>query len=259
MSVAQALIGYSGFVGGNLDRQASFGERYNSKNIEEIAGRRFDLVVCAGAPAAKWIANRNPAEDRACLNRLSAALGQVEARRFVLISTVDVYPDPVDVNEDSEIDESSLQPYGKHRRELERFVAERFPKALIVRLPGLYGRGLKKNAIYDFLNDNRLDLVPADGVFQFYNLHRLWSDIEVAEGGGLRLANFATEPVSVRDVAWHAFARRFENQPSSPAPRYDLRTRHAGLWGRTGPYLASREQVLDEIRSFVRSTREGIR
>ena len=49
-----ALIGYSGFVGGNLLRQRSFDACFNSSNIEAIAGRSFDLVVCAGAPAEKW-------------------------------------------------------------------------------------------------------------------------------------------------------------------------------------------------------------
>jgi hypothetical protein len=58
--MSSALIGHTGFVGGNLRRQGSYDELYNSKNIESIAERSFDLVVSAGAPAAKWIANREP-------------------------------------------------------------------------------------------------------------------------------------------------------------------------------------------------------
>ena len=49
----------------------------------------------------------------------------------------------------------------------------RFPGALIVRLPGLFGAGLKKNLIYDFVHDNRLDLIHPDGQFQFYDLERI--------------------------------------------------------------------------------------
>lgn len=255
MSTAQALIGHSGFVGGNLDRQTTFTERYNSKNIGDIAGRRFELVVSAGAPAAKWIANREPDADRAAIQRLRNALDRVETRRFILISSVDVYPHPIGVDEVTAIDPGALQPYGRHRLELEQFVAQRFPGALIVRLPGLFGRGLKKNAIYDFLNDNRLDLVHQDGVFQFYDLEHLWNDIEIAERGGLRLVNFATEPVSIADVSTHAFGKRFENHLPAPAPSYDVRTQHARLWGKHGPYLADKPQVLNEIRTFVESMR----
>lgn len=257
--MAQALIGFSGFVGGNLDRQASFSERYNSKNIDDIAGRRFDLVVSAGAPAVKWLANQEPEKDRAAIQRLREALDRIETRRFILISSVDVYAQPVGVDEDTAIDPATLQPYGRHRIELEQFVARRFPGALIVRLPGLFGRGLKKNAIYDLLNDNCLHLVHQDGVFQFYNLEHLWQDIQIAERGGLRSVNFATEPVSVAEMSTQAFGKRFENHLPAPAPRYDFHTKHAQLWGKSGPYLADKHQVLNEIRSFVESAQRSAR
>ena len=59
-----ALIGHSGFVGSNLARQTRFDSTYNSSNIESIAGQEFDLLVCAGVRAEKWIANANPDADR---------------------------------------------------------------------------------------------------------------------------------------------------------------------------------------------------
>ena len=49
MSVDAGLIGYSGFIGGNLARATRFDGLYNSKNIETIAGQSFGLLVCAGA------------------------------------------------------------------------------------------------------------------------------------------------------------------------------------------------------------------
>ena len=59
-----ALIGFSGFVGSTLLKQTHFSALYRSTNIHEIENRKFDVVVCAGAPAQKWIANRDPAVDR---------------------------------------------------------------------------------------------------------------------------------------------------------------------------------------------------
>jgi len=253
--VARALIGCSGFVGGNLQQQAKFSDLFNSKNIDSIAGRHFDLVIGAGAPAVKWLANKEPEQDRAALQRLMRPLESVTADRFVLISTVDVYPRPIDVDEDTRIDTAEAQPYGRHRLELEQFVRERFCDFLIVRLPGLFGPGLKKNVIYDFIHNNEVLKIHQDGVFQFYDLRRLWSDLEMVRRAGLALVNLATEPVGVRDVVQHAFGFTFENDLPAPAPRYDFHTRHADIWGRSGRYVYDRREVLDDIRSFVAEER----
>ena len=250
-----ALVGHTGFVGGNLAARARFDDLYNSSNIESIAGRSYALVVCAGAPGAKWIANRNPDEDRASIERLQAALSQVHAERFVLISTVDVYPHPVGVDERTPIDAESSTPYGRHRLALETFVARHHPGALIVRLPGLFGPGLKKNVLYDLNHENRLDLVHQDGVFQFYDLADLWHDVQKALDAGLTLVNFATEPVSVQEIAEKVFARRLANALPPPAPRYDFRTIHATSFGRQGPYLRSRGEILTAMSAFVAGER----
>ena len=98
-----ALIGYTGFVGGNILKQHSFEHLYNSKNIEEIQNKNFELIVCAAAPGTKWLANKEPENDMATIERLITNLKTVTAKKFVLISSIDVYS-PVDaVNEDTVI------------------------------------------------------------------------------------------------------------------------------------------------------------
>ena len=113
-----ALIGHTGFVGANLAAQHPFNTWYNSKNIEAVRGHRFELLVVSGMPAAKWVANRDPQADRAVLDRLWGCLRTVHADAVVVISTVDVYPHPLGVDEDTLIDPVLQQPYGKHRLEL---------------------------------------------------------------------------------------------------------------------------------------------
>jgi nucleoside-diphosphate-sugar epimerase len=243
-----ALIGHTGFVGGNLVRQHRFERCYNSRNIETIAGQDFDLLVCAGAPAAKWQANRFPDEDRACLGRLMTCLEQTRARRAILISTVDVFGAAAGVDEDSE--PTGATPYGQHRLELEHFMSRLFP-TLVVRLPGLFGPGLKKNAVYDLLHQNEVHKIDRRAVYQFYNLERLWSDICTAQRGGVSLVHFATEPVSMGDVARAAFGMELTGEPMAVPPRYDLRTRYDKLFGGAGGYLCSRQEVLEDLRAFV--------
>ncbi len=250
-----ALIGFSGFVGGNLREQGAFDDLYNTQNLDSIVGREYDLIVSAGAPAAKWIANQKPDEDMASLEKLMRALEGVHAKRFVLISTVDVYPAPVGVDENSAIDAARSQPYGKHRLQLEAFVGERFPGATRIRLPGLFGPGLKKNVVFDFLNQNRLDLVHQDGSFQFYDLANIWKDVQAASNAGLKVVNFATEPVTTMEVAQQVFGVDFHNTLPTPGPRYDFRTIHAAAFGKSGPYLYSKAEVLAGMKHFVASQR----
>lgn len=253
-----ALIGGSGFVGGTLRRQAHFDALYNSRDIETIDGQHFDLVVCAGAPAAKWIANKEPAADRANLAGLMRHLERVTARSFLLVSTVDVYPDPVGVDEASAIDPAAGSAYGRHRFELERFCRDRFG-ALVVRLPALFGAGLKKNAVYDLLHDNCLDLIQPRSSFQFYDLSRLWGDVERVRRAGVDIVNFAVEPVTLAEIGRVAFGRELPENPRTPVARYDFRTRHAALWGRSDGYAYGRDDVLRGLSAFVVAERDALR
>jgi nucleoside-diphosphate-sugar epimerase len=245
-----AIIGHTGFVGSNLIRQRKFDSFYNSQNIESIAGNKFDLIVCSGAPAMKWLANKEPVKDKDNLQRLMSSLGKVSAQRVVLISTVDVYPIPIEVNEDTEINMEILQPYGKHRLELEAFVEHNF-ESIIVRLPGLFGTGLKKNIIYDFLHNNIVDKIHKDSIFQFYNLDDLWQDIQKSIGYNLELVNFAAEPISVEEVASKAFGFEFTNQPDILPSKYNFKTKYSEMFGNTNGYICSQEKVVQDLKRFV--------
>lgn len=250
---ADALIGYSGFVGSSLLRQRAFDARFRSTDIAGVANRSFGLVVCAGAPAQKWIANREPVRDRAAIDALIAHLRSLVCESFVLISTIDVFSHPIGVDEQTPVDESGLHAYGLNRRMLEKFVAEHFPQSLVVRLPGLVGPGLRKNVIYDILNDHNLDVIDSRSVFQFYPMVNLWSDIETALRGGLRLLHLTAEPVSVGEVAREGFARSFAQHLAGTPAHYDMRTRHAALFGTVGAYQYSRRESLLAVRAYAQS------
>jgi len=244
------LIGQTGFVGSNLARQTKLDETYNSANIESIGGEEFDLLLCAGVRAEKWIANANPEADRAGIDRLIRALGTVKASRAILISSVDVFITPLDVDETTPVITTGLSPYGKNRYHLEQVFANRFD-AVVARLPGLYGAGIKKNIIHDFLRDHEIEKIDSRGVFQFYGLHRLWGDLQVALAKHLHVVHLPTEPVSVADVARVAFGREFTNHIVDRPARYDVRTRHAELFGGLGHYLENATAELEGIRLFV--------
>ena len=146
------LVGYTGFVGSNIAANHDFTWKINSKNKEEAFGKKPDLLVYAGLRAEKFLANKDPEADMATIMEAMEQIKKIKPKKLVLISTVDVYKNPVNVDEDTEIDTDGLLPYGANRYKLEQMVRETWEDALIIRLPGLFGKNLKKNFIYDFIH-----------------------------------------------------------------------------------------------------------
>ncbi len=253
--MADALIGYTGFVGSTLLAQHPFDEQFRSHNAGDMEGRHFRIVICAGAPGQKWLANRDPAADRGSIERLMRNLSRILCDRFVLISTVDVFTSPLGVDERSAIDDNGLAAYGRHRRLLEEFAIGRFARCMIVRLPGLVGAGLRKNVIFDLHNRKDLHSVDCRAVFQFYPTINLWRDIAIGLDHRLPILHLTAEPVSVEEAARIGFGRNFTNMlPAAPA-RYDMQSLHAGLFGGSGRYQCTKSQSLAAIRAFAQTER----
>lgn len=251
MTSDDALIGHTGFVGSNLRRQRDFGHLFNSTSIGEIDGGDFDDVVCAGVPAVKWSADQNPDEDRAGIEGLMAHLETIRARNFTLISTIDVYAAPLGVDERDAPVLEGLHAYGRNRAMLERFVADRFERHQIVRLPALFGHGLKKNAIYDLMHYNRVAVINPASSFQWYPLDRLAADLKRARELALALLNLATEPVGMEAIRGRCFAASVIGADAAPEAHYDMRTIHDAPLGGAAGYVMDKAGVLDAIGAFV--------
>ena len=146
------LVGYTGFVGSNIATKHQFDGVYNAKNVVESYGTNPELLVYSGVPAQKFIANQYPEEDFKVIEQAIDNIKKINPKKIVLISTIDIYKEPVNVDEDSKIELEDLQPYGKNRYYLEDWVKQNFEDYLIVHLPGLYGKNIKKNFIYDLIH-----------------------------------------------------------------------------------------------------------
>jgi hypothetical protein len=251
--MADALIGHTGFIGSTLLRQTPFDALYRSTDIGGIDGRSFETVVCAGAPAQKWIANREPAADRGKIECLISHLCTINCQIFILVSTVDVFKRPIGVDEDSPVDEVDLHPYGLNRRLLEKFVIQHFEGHLVLRLPGLVGPGLRKNIIFDFLHGNNTGSIDSRGVFQFYPMVNLWPDIKCALRAGLRVVHLTAEPVSVSEISELGFGRPFIQELNGAPAYYDLKTKHAKAFYSAGSYQYSKRETIMAVRAYAQS------
>lgn len=304
------LVGSTGFVGGNLLAKHTFAAECHSSDITAQYGTRPDLCVYAGVPAAMFLANADPEADLAVMRAARENIRQIAPKRLVLISSIAVLADSRGVYEDSPAqDIEALPAYGKNRLQLERWVREDFPDALIVRLPALYGAGIRKNFLFDLhtitpamlrpdkyselaaksplvksaytladngfyklngtvdpaalraffaANDfNALAFTDARSRYQFYNLGRLWSDMEAARAADLKLLHLCTPPVSAAEVYTAVTGKAdWHNELPKPPFDYDLRSRHAALLGGSGDYLCTKQQELDDITRFMRSWRD---
>lgn len=256
-----ALIGYTGFVGSNLLASHHFDDRYNSSNIHEIAGREYDLVVTAGNRADSHRINTHGEDDLREIDGLIDLVLQARIAKLVLISTVCVYPSGGAPDETTPLTPEGLTPYGANRLHQEIRFADAVDTT-IVRLPQLYGNGLKKGVVFDLLNDYRVEFIRPETEYQHYDVRRLWDDIDLALASGLTALNIATPALSNTELAREVFDRDISHQvpaaPESPfAQMYtrNMTTTHAGLFGGPDGYLSSRDAVIADLRSFVAAAR----
>lgn len=300
-----ALVGYTGFVGSNIYDTGSFDYVFNSGNIEEAYGIKPDLLIYAGMRAEKYLANSAPEKDMELVIQAEENISCIDPKKLVLISTIDIFKVPKDVDEESEVDTVNLHPYGYNRYQLELWVRKNYPNATIIRLPGLFGKNIKKNFIYDYINivpfmlkkQKMEELLFADGElskyyqlqdngfyrlnnvsekdkivlkdkfkkvgfsalnftdsrsrYQFYNLGRLWGDIQKAVKEDIKLWHPATEPVFASELYKYLTGEDFINELEGKPADYDYRTIYSNIFGGKNGYISDKSRVLEEIKAFI--------
>jgi nucleoside-diphosphate-sugar epimerase len=120
------------------------------------AGRRVDVVVCSAGSASKREAAGDPARDLdASVGVVYRAFRDFPCERFVLVSSVDVYPRASTLDgtrEDVAIDLSALPTYGFHKRLAELAVERAHDRWLVVRCGQMLGPGLAKGPVFDLVH-----------------------------------------------------------------------------------------------------------
>lgn len=248
MNFERTLLGHTGYVGETLKAQARFDGQFSRGNIVESKNTHSELLICSAAPAQKWWANANAAEDLENLQNLVSTLESMQAVRAVLISTVDVFDNPLEIDEDSTPVTSVQNSYGKNRSYLEHEFTRIFKESLVVRLPGLVGPGLRKNALFDLKNNNQTSNLNGASVFQFYPMEKLWADLTIAIDKKLELLHLTSEPISLEYIAESIFGTQLISLPDPVI--YNLQTKHADLWGKQSRFQYSAEQSLAAIRHY---------
>ncbi len=215
-----AIIGYNGFVGSFINEKINNSDNYNSSNIEDIRNKSYKTIYFAGLPAQKWLINQKPQEDLENINKIIDCLNTVTCEMFYLFSTIDVY----DKNNNQKITE---EPYGKNRFYFEQYVIGKYKNHRIIRLPALFGIGLKKNMIYDVINENQTEKINTNINYQWYNMHDLWHDIHVNVKTN-NIFNFFSPTINTKSIIENCFGQEKlkaleKNNFSANAKSYEIK------------------------------------
>ena len=98
-----------------------------------------------------------------------------------------------------------------------------------------------------------LNFTDSRSRYQFYDLSRLWDDIQVLLKEGVNLWNAAVEPVSAAEVYKFLTGSSFINELSVKPADYDYRSIHAGLFDGHEGYIYEKEEELNRIKDFIQS------
>ena len=251
-----AVLGFTGLVGSQISDANDDFAKINRENLDELFREEWGSLFISALPAEKWRANKFPDEDKANLDSLKHSLSRVAAQKVVLVSTVDVFGEPANVDENSFPVFSDASPYGQNRLDLELFVEAKFKESWIVRLPALVSKRLKKNLLFDIKHGRETKSVPINAEFQFYPLDRLVDDLRIVCSLSPGIYHLTSRPIEVMKLAteFNLEPKMFA-PPTLRAPKYDLRTVHASNWGVSGHYQVEAQESLAKIYEYLNDSK----
>jgi nucleoside-diphosphate-sugar epimerase len=246
------LIGSTGLVGTTLKETIKFDYEFNSKNLNNFLDNEYKdaELYLSCLPATKWLVNKNIQDDLKNIYNIIDIISKKSYKKVILISTIDVYCNSPFSSDESYAPNVEKLSYGTNRYLFEMLV-ENFvttDNLKIFRLPALYNKHIKKNIIFDLINNNNVNQINANSSFQWYNLDNLCNDIRLysALHPKRKVFNLFTEPLDSKEII-KLFPHHKPNVPFAPnRNEYDFKTN----LNKTG-YTISKDEVLNDIKKFI--------
>jgi len=247
------LIGNTGLIGKTLKDEIIFDYEFNSKNIHELLNLNInplvtDLYLCC-LPATKWIVNNDPQHDLNNILNILDIITKKEYNNIILYSTIDVYNGAPELSNETYIPNVSELNYGSNRLIFENLVKTtvRYNKLKIIRLPALFGKYLKKNILFDLINNNEIHKINYNSKFQWYNLENIITDTNsiLAIPDKITISNLFTEPLETSAILDIFNISKSDVDYITEPKIYNYTT----IFNNTG-YIKDKHTVLQEISKF---------
>lgn len=245
------LIGNTGLIGTTLKDSLSFDYEFNSSNIKKL--KDLDIpstadIYLSCLPATKWKVNQDPNGDLNNILDIIDILSTKTFRNIVLYSTIDVYENSVEHSNEDTVPTLPTLSYGSNRYLFELLVQNnlKYSKLVILRLPALFGKHIKKNVLYDLLNNNQVEKIQSKSTFQWYNLNKLVNDTEhfINTHETFLRVNLFSEPIDTSEIIKLFNDVKVNNKTKGASYNYQTKYSHNG-------YFTTANDILNEIRAFV--------
>ena len=250
MKIKCALIGYTGFIGSNLLNFNKSIVKFNSKNIDKIKNKKFDLVICAGTSSKIWLSKKKPIEDKRKIKSLINYLQTIKTEKFVLISTSEVYGTKKNCLETTKNLQNINSNYGLNRLMLENFVEKKFQNNFIIRLPIVYGKNFSKNCVYDLINKNEIHKLNGSDLIQIYNVANLKKDIKFVIKNKINKLNISSKPIKLGMLANKFFKIKLNNKKKFR--KINIKSIH----GKNNGYFFTQNKTYNDLSAFLKKTKK---
>jgi nucleoside-diphosphate-sugar epimerase len=168
------IVGANGFVGSAFVRYCNKNDlqfaSINRSNYADFIGRDCELLINAAGNSSKRLSLSEPLMDfEKNVKETFLSILDFNFKRYIYLSSVDVYNDcsnPLNNAETALINPASLSRYGLNKYMGELIVRKYIQNHLIIRLGGMVGPGLRKNAVFDILYGDRL-FVDKKSAYQY--------------------------------------------------------------------------------------------
>ncbi len=118
---------------------------------------------------------------------------------------------------------------------------------------GLLNGLTEKSALDQVVNDHgfsAINFTNPNSEFQFYNMGRLWTDIQLGIAQGLPVLHLSPEPIRAGDI-YEALTGNPMPDTAARVHTEDMRTGHGQIWDKAGPYGWNRAEVIAQLSEYM--------
>lgn len=224
------IMGGNGFVGSAYARLCeSLNLEYKiitRENFDDFIGKSCDLFINANGNSVKFLADREPVKEfDASVRSVVRSLNEIKSDKYVFLSSGDVYWDtkyPAYTDESQILDLQKASRYGLHKSLAETYVRNAHSRSLIMRMGGFVGPNMRKNAIFDMVNnakvwlglDSELSFIRTDSaaklVYELCEKNIFGETINLGPRGTIKLGDVYKRLCCKSEISEDAKTVRFE-------------------------------------------------
>ena len=119
---------------------------------------------------------------------------------------------------------------------------------------------MKKNIIYDLINNNNVKDIPLNSAFQWYYLEWLKNDIDIILKNNIKICNLFTEPVHTKKIIKifneiYNIDYKFNIdylKDDKPIRKYNTCTKYSIFFSKNNKYIKEQNEILNSIREYLK-------